>query len=66
MCFCSRKKRQARHIIYTVGGVTKTNKTSGFASTPRLNVIKENGEDAFVRGYPMILKRRNITKRIRF
>ena len=52
------KKEEKHDISYTVGGVTKTNKTSGFVSTPRLNVIKENGEDAFVRGYPYDIKKK--------
>ncbi|HDJ2898578.1 TPA: superantigen-like protein SSL10 [Staphylococcus aureus] len=51
-----------KHIIlYTVGGVTKTNKTSGFVSAPRLNVTKENGEDAFVKGYPYYIKKEEIS-----
>ena len=63
--FCSRKKRQARHIIYC-WWCNKTNKTSGFVSTPRLNVIKENGEDAFVRGYPYDIKKEISLKELDF
>ncbi|CAI3021501.1 superantigen-like protein, exotoxin 14 [Staphylococcus aureus] len=59
--FFVQERRDKHDISYTVGGVTKTNKTSGFVSTPRLNVIKENGEDAFVRGYPYDIKKEEIS-----
>ncbi len=60
MCFCSRK-RDKHDISYTVGGVTKSNKTPGFVSAPLLNVTKENGEDAFVKGYPYDIKKEEIS-----
>ncbi|UXV56053.1 superantigen-like protein SSL10 [Staphylococcus aureus] len=59
--FFVQERRDKHDISYTVGGVTKTNKTSGFVSTPRLNVIKENGEDAFVKGYPYDIKKEEIS-----
>ncbi|MCS4600371.1 superantigen-like protein SSL10, partial [Staphylococcus aureus] len=49
--FFVQEKRDKHDISYTVGGVTKSNKTPGFVSAPLLNVTKENGEDAFVKGY---------------
>nr|WFO07824.1 superantigen-like protein SSL10 [Staphylococcus aureus] len=59
--FFVQEKRDKHNILYTVGGVTKTNKTSGFVSAPRLNVTKENGEDAFVKGYPYYIKKEEIS-----
>ncbi|CAC6789307.1 superantigen-like protein, exotoxin 14 [Staphylococcus aureus] len=59
--FFVQERRDKHDISYTVGGVTKTNKTSSFVSTPRLNVIKENGEDAFVKGYPYDIKKEEIS-----
>ncbi|MCS5350206.1 superantigen-like protein SSL10 [Staphylococcus aureus] len=56
------QERLDKHdISYTVGGVTKTNKTSGFVSEPRLNVTKENGKDAFVKGYPYHINKEEIS-----
>ncbi|HDJ3072446.1 superantigen-like protein SSL10 [Staphylococcus aureus] len=59
--FFVQEKRDKHNILYTVGGVTKTNKTSGFVSAPRLNVTKENGEDAFAKGYPYYIKKEEIS-----
>ncbi|MBV2748876.1 superantigen-like protein SSL10 [Staphylococcus aureus] len=59
--FFVQERRDKHDISYTVGGVTKTNKTSGFVSTPRLNVTKEKGEDAFVKGYPYDIKKEEIS-----
>ncbi len=55
------EKRDKHDISYTVGGVTKSNKTPGFVSAPLLNVTKENGEDAFVKGYPYDIKKEEIS-----
>lgn len=52
------KKRDKHDIFYTVGGVIQNNKTSGVVSAPILNVTKEKGEDAFVKGYPYYIKKK--------
>ncbi|CCE58230.1 TPA: superantigen-like protein SSL10 [Staphylococcus argenteus] len=59
--FFVQERRDKHDISYTVGGVTKTNKTSGFVSKPMLNVTKEKGEDAFVKGYPYDIKKEEIS-----
>ncbi|HDJ7166418.1 TPA: superantigen-like protein SSL10 [Staphylococcus aureus Sa_TPS3152] len=59
--FFVQERRDKHDISYTVGGVTKTNKTSGFVSEPRLNVTKENGKDAFVKGYPYHINKEEIS-----
>ncbi|HCV0091502.1 TPA: superantigen-like protein SSL10 [Staphylococcus aureus] len=59
--FFVQEKRDKHDISYTVGGVTKSNKTPGFVSAPLLNVTKENGEDAFVKGYPYDIKKEEIS-----
>ncbi|MBR8874159.1 superantigen-like protein SSL10 [Staphylococcus aureus] len=59
--FFVQKKRDKHDIFYTVSGVIQTNKTSGVVSAPILNVTKEKGEDAFVKGYPYYIKKEKIT-----
>lgn len=61
MCFFVQEKRDKHDIFYTVSGVIQTNKTSGVVSAPILNVTKEKGEDAFVKGYPYYIKKEKIT-----
>ncbi|EOD8302252.1 superantigen-like protein SSL10 [Staphylococcus aureus] len=59
--FFVQEKRDKHDIFYTVGGVIQNNKTSGVVSAPILNISKEKGEDAFVKGYPYYIKKEKIT-----